>query len=81
MNKREFELLALAGVIEKCVISGSANPISQSTDWFVWFYGEGVRDNSLRTARGDLRVFSTLDTAYRFIRAAGFNGKVYVENI
>ena len=87
MKKQELELLIHAGDVESMVISRSWSNADQDTaahamPWEVWAYGGNAtssRGNAVSTARGERRLFRTLDTAYTFIRDCGFRGSVEVE--
>ena len=80
MKKQDFELLVQAGDVDKGVISRDwVNTLL----WEVWAFGgdaTAARGNVVHTARGEFRLFRTLDTAYSFVRDCGFRGKVEVED-
>lgn len=85
MKKQELELLVQAGDVETVVISRDwvNTDLDTLALWEVWAHGgdaTAARGNVVRTARGERRLFRTLDTAYAFVRDCGFRGKVEVED-
>lgn len=70
MKQQEAETLAAAGVIRFASILESSGG-----GWRVYVYGAdysekvGRSDPGIETARGGLRTWASLDTAYRWIRA------------
>lgn len=78
MKKQDFELLVQAGDVQNVVISRD----SSAAEWELWAYGgaaTNARGNRLCTARGEPRLFRTLDTAFSFATGCGFRGSVAVE--
>ncbi len=83
MKKQDLELLVQAGDVETVVISREPDTSEQASPWEVWAYGGDATarlGNVVCTARGERRLFRTLDTAYSFVRDCGFRGKVEVED-
>lgn len=78
MKKQDLELLVQAGDVQNVVISRD----SSAAEWELWAYGGSATDsrgNRLSTARGEPRLFRTLDTAFSFVTGCGFRGPVSVE--
>lgn len=79
MKKVEFEVLCAVGKVETVCICQYA----ENSGWEMWVYpldGYHVDDNRIKTSRGMIRDFATLDSAYRFARQCGYTGVVTVES-
>lgn len=83
MKEQEFKLLAQTGVIQSVVIM--LVTCAEDPGWEVWAYGgddlslPAYVSNPVKTARGALRLWVSLDTAYKWVRGAGFKGPVTIE--
>lgn len=80
MKKQDLQLLIAAGDVESVVLS---RDLSASEEWEAWIYGGAAtesRGNRLVTARGEPRLFRSLDTAYAFVVGCGFRGRVAIES-
>lgn len=87
MKKQEMEILVQAGDVENVVISRDwtktePNATAEAGLWEVWAFGgkaTSARGSVIRTARGERRMFSSLDTAYKFVQECGFRGTIEIE--
>lgn len=83
MKEQEFHLLAQAGVIQGVVIMLATH--AEDPGWEVWAYGgddlslPAHVSNPVKTARGARRLWTSLDTAYAWVRETGFKGPVTIE--
>jgi hypothetical protein len=70
MQVKEFHLLVETAVIQRVTIFDLAG-----RGFEIWAYGDELPSsvgNRVKLARGGARIWSTLDSAYRFIRDSGF---------
>lgn len=83
MKEQEFRLLAQTRTIQSVVIM--LITAADDPGWEVWAYGCDDEplptsvSNPVKTARHERRLWASLDTAYKWIRAAGFKGPVTIE--
>jgi len=78
VKEAEAKLLFGAGVVESVVIF-ERRP---DAGYEVWLHGEAIPTHvkqRLEIARGGLRVFATVDSAWRRVRELGWRGSVTVE--
>lgn len=84
MDKKGFSLLVSAGVVQKVVFF---RDVKFGTDWSVAIYqdedAEPARWNGalIRTSRGELREFKTLESALAFVRACGYTRHIFIDEI
>lgn len=79
MKANEYEMLVQAGVVTSVVLMKRGDD-----EWEVWCYGKRLpasTKNPIETARGTRRTWSSLDTAYGFIRSAGGRVKVSLDEL
>lgn len=75
MDKQDFQLLIDAGAIDHVVLQSVAGG-----GWAVWSYGKDWSNSkTLKTARGEIRYFQSLDTAYGFVRGCGWKPQIVVD--
>lgn len=84
MKQNEFALLVSAGAIESVTIYRDS--VNEDAGWSVWAYGEYGRTRGVpagreyvEAARGGMRTWASLDTAYRWIREQGWKGTVQID--
>lgn len=78
MKQTEFGLLVSAGAIETVTVYRDS--VAEDKGWSVWAYGERVRTREyVEAARGGMRTWASLDTAYRWIREQGWKGAVQID--
>ena len=78
MKAKEYETLVQAGVVTSVVL------MKRGDGWEVWCYGKRLPEstkNPIETARGTRRTWSSLDTAYSFVRGGGGRVKVSLDEI
>ncbi len=70
MKKIEFETLASAGALESVVIFGTP------AGYELWSYPRCAYhdSNAFKTAKGETRIWSSLDVLVKFIRSMGYVG-------
>jgi hypothetical protein len=77
MKKQEFQLLVKSGAV------AAADLVKRGDLWTVWVgVGPNRQDASgepIRGRSGEVRTWADMVRAYEFIRAAGFVGKVEVD--
>lgn len=86
MDKKGFSLLVSSGVVDRVVVSRDA---STCAGWSIFIYQDHsapppfARWNgaAIRTSRGDLREFKTLESALSFLRSCGWNRNFTVEEM
>ena len=76
VNLREAELLFQAGALVMPVIKKSAN----DDGWIVTLAGKHQLNETLETARGQVRVFKRLDAAVGVLFELGFDGVTIVRS-
>jgi hypothetical protein len=84
MDKKGFSLLVSAGVVQKVVF---VRDVKSGTGWSVAIYqdedAEPARWNgaSIRTSRGEVREFKTLESALAFVRACGYTRHISIDEL
>lgn len=79
MKKIEFETLAAAGVLAEVVIFYSV----ASSGYELWAYPENpyTESNIFKTAKGEDRIWSSLDVLVKFIRSMGYSGPIKLDAV
>ena len=77
MKKIEFETLAAAGALESVVIFESA-PGAGYELWAYPFSG-ACESNRFKTAKGETRIWASLDVLAKFIRSMGYAGSIKLD--
>ncbi len=80
MKKIEFETLAAAGALAEVVIFQHV----ASSGYELWAYPEntyGGESNIFKTAKGETRVWSSLDVLVKFIRSMGYPGLIKLDTV
>jgi hypothetical protein len=80
MKKIEFETLAAAGALADVVIF----QFVASSGYELWAYREntyGREENLFKTAKGETRVWSSLDVLVKFIRSMGYHGLIKLDTV
>lgn len=79
MKKIEFETLAGAGALAEVVIFQKV----ASSGYELWAYPENTygESNIFKTAKGETRVWSSLDVLLKFIRSMGYPGIIKLDTV
>lgn len=79
MKKIEFETLASAGALENVVIFQS----SPGEGYELWAYpfSAACESNRFKTAKGETRIWASLDVLVKFIRSMGYFGSVKLDSM
>lgn len=74
MKKIEFETLAVVGALESVVIFESV----PGEGYELWAYplSSACESNRFKTAKGETRIWASLDVLVKFIRSMGYSGSV-----
>lgn len=77
MKKIEFETFAAAGALESIVIF---EPVP-GAGYELWAYPRSAyrESNIFKTAKGETRVWSSLDVLVKFIRLMGYSGQIKLD--
>lgn len=78
MKKIQFETLAVAGALASVCIYETQD------GYQLWAYPEGTPDSDFescifKTAKGETRIWSSLDVLVKFIRAMGHHGLITLD--
>jgi len=78
MKQKEFALLVAAGAIESVVVFRDH---LAGEGWTVWAYGDSAKwtRDYVEAARGGKRTWASLDTAHRWLREQGWNGRIQID--
>lgn len=77
MKKIEFETLAAAGALESVVIFESVPGVGYQ----LWVYPRSAyqESNIFKTAKGETRIWASLDVLVKFIRSMGYPGVINLD--
>lgn len=74
MQQGEFEMLVLADASLRVELD-----MHPDRGWLIFvFFPSADVGTSIKTARGTIRVWKNLDTAYQWIRARGWTGDIRI---
>lgn len=79
MDKKTFEALAGAGSIQSVRLY-----LVDGGGFELWAYphdGYKIESNRFKTAKRQVRIFSSLDTAFAFIRSMGYSGQIVIDDM
>ena len=78
MEKIEFETFASANAIESVV----AFEVAEGEGYQLWTYPRAhyVGFNTFKTAKGETRIWASLDTLVRFVRGMGYSDQIKVDS-
>jgi hypothetical protein len=78
MKTQDFRLMVEAERVESVVLYRS----DSSDSWRIVVYGDRIPprlQNVIETAKGEVREFADIGTAYRVIRASGWDGSITID--
>lgn len=79
MDKKTFEALARAGSIQSVRLY-----LVDGGGFELWAYphdGYKIESNRFKTAKRQVRIFASLDTAFAFVRSMGYSGQIVIDDM